>query len=107
MKLWARYFGTPVRGGMCFNHGHSCPETCVKNVKKIIEESKKKPVQYEDDSCKSIVDGAIGRLTGIDPYAASYKSRFNPFSGETQTPENEEEVAKLKQQEADQEEKKK
>lgn len=87
--------------------GNCNVEDSVKNVKRIIEESKKKPVQYEDDSCKSIVDGAIGRLTGIDPYAASFKSRFNPFTGETQTPESEEEVAKLNQQEADQEEKKK
>ena len=76
--------------------GNCNVEDSVKNVKRIIEESKKKPPQYEDDSCNSIIDGAIGRLTGTDPYAASFKSRFNPFSGETLTPEQEEEMTNLK-----------
>ena len=36
-KLWARHFGTHVRNGMCFNHEHTCQETCVKNAKQKLE----------------------------------------------------------------------
>ena len=54
--------------------GNPIVEQSVQNVKQVIENSKKKPDEYERDPCKFELDGTFARLTGQDPYALKFKS---------------------------------
>ena len=73
-------------------------EDSVKNVKRVIEQPKKKPDQYEGDPCSSLIDGAFARLTGQDPYAQSFKGHHNPFLDDEK--KEDEERAKVEEEEA-------